>query len=137
VAVHAAYTDPNFVLGDCYWGFLLDLEPLTAELSIENSAVQAPSDDALYIGLRKSRIPSQNPTENITDIAARRIRSMVRAKYDRLNEIVSLGSLPPPLEPDSTGQQDWMSSPMNGVDPNSILCGAGEIHHEAEGTWPS
>jgi hypothetical protein len=55
--------------------------------------------DALYLGLRETRIPTLAPIETMTDIATRNIKNIIKTKMNWLNETVVLGSLPVPLYP--------------------------------------
>ena len=53
----------------------------------------------LYLGLRYSRVNTLGATHTIADIAGRRLRTLVREKMQRLNDLVFLGAPPIPTLP--------------------------------------
>jgi len=53
----------------------------------------------LFLGLRQTRVDTLGATHTIADLAGRRLRTVVREKMQRLNDLVFLGAPPIPTLP--------------------------------------
>src|ERR1022692_3002442 len=78
-------------------------DPYFIEYAIEHAGLQYfkpvfPGDN-LYLGCRTKRIKTSGATHTLADAAARRVREIVRARFEDLNEDVKFGAPPLPSLP--------------------------------------